>query len=85
MPERPTRLGELHLHRVRNPAPCPERDQLDQGARPEGYAWPCQVLCVRCGRVTTRRDPEGLPWCGGTVVTRDQRLAEIAPGRQVAR
>ncbi len=42
--------------------PCPERNDLDQGyhLRP-----PAQAMCVRCGRVTARRDTDGLAWCGG--------------------
>jgi hypothetical protein len=41
---------------------CPEREHLDQGYNPP----PRQAMCVRCGRVTSRRDTDSLPWCGGT-------------------
>lgn len=41
---------------------CEERQTLDQGytASP-----PAQAMCVRCGRVTHRRDADRLAWCGG--------------------
>lgn len=44
---------------------CPIREHLDQrtpvGMRPQG------ALCTRCGRMTARRDENGLPWCGGSL------------------
>ncbi len=43
--------------------PCPERDQFDQGYHATS---PGQAMCVRCGRVTYRRDHDGMHWCGGT-------------------
>lgn len=44
--------------------PCPQRAELDQGyaLRP-----PKQQMCVLCGRVTARRDNDGMPWCGGGI------------------
>jgi len=63
MPERPYRTRELHDHLVRSGAACPERAGLDQST-PWGLP-PSQKMCVRCGRVTARRDAASLPWCGG--------------------
>lgn len=47
--------------------PCRERFALDQNT-PAGMR-PCQACCIRCGRVTARRDPDGMPWCGGELPT----------------
>lgn len=44
-------------------APCPEQAHLDQDT-PKRMR-PCQAMCTRCGRVTARRDVDGLAWCGG--------------------
>lgn len=41
---------------------CRERAVLDQGY---SRVPPRQAMCRRCGRVTSRRDGEGMPWCGG--------------------
>jgi len=41
---------------------CHERAQLDQGG---GLQPPQQAMCFRCGRVTARRDTDGMPCCGG--------------------
>lgn len=41
---------------------CEERLTLDQGYTVHP---PSQAMCVRCGRVTHRRDTDGLAWCGG--------------------
>jgi hypothetical protein len=43
--------------------PCPERAALDQNT-PNGMR-PCQAMCIRCGRVTARRDSHGYAWCAG--------------------
>ena len=45
--------------------PCKERFALSQST-PPGLL-PCQKLCVRCGRVTARRDQQNMPWCGGSL------------------
>lgn len=42
---------------------CVERSSLPQST-PAGSR-PCQRMCVWCGRVTARRDFDGMPWCGG--------------------
>lgn len=47
--------------------PCKERFALDQHT-PEGMP-PCQKCCIACGRVTARRDENGMPWCGGNPPT----------------
>jgi len=47
--------------------PCRERYALDQST-PEGLT-PCQACCTLCGRATARRDPHGMPWCGGNPPT----------------
>lgn len=46
---------------------CPERATLDQGYTRPGPSR--MAMCVRCGRVTERRDGDGMPWCGGEPVT----------------
>lgn len=74
MPRRPV---DHHDHIARGE--CRERVYLDQ-TTPAGLV-PCQRLCTRCGRVTARRDPAGMPWCGGEPVTADGVTREIAPGR----
>lgn len=79
MPERPYRRRELHDHYARSRPPCPERPDYDQST-PDGLR-PCERLCARCGRVTARRDPAGMPWCGGDQITADGRTREIAPAR----
>lgn len=79
MPERPYRTRELHDHLVRSANACQERAGLDQSTPTE--LLPAQQLCIRCGRVTARRNDAGLPWCGGDPVAPGQRLAEIWPGR----
>lgn len=48
-------------------APCPEYYVLDQRT-PAGMT-PCGACCIACGRVTARRDPDGMPWCGGNPPT----------------
>jgi hypothetical protein len=58
-------MGDLHAHLARSGLACPERRELDQST-PLGWV-PCQQMCIRCGRVTARRNPLGLPWCGGQV------------------
>lgn len=60
MPDRPPGRG----HGLEGP-PCRERADLDQGYNllPSRHA-----LCVRCGRVTARRDTDTMPWCGGSAV-----------------
>jgi len=63
MPENAYRLAHLHGHGASKGNPCPERAGLDQST-PAGMR-PAQKCCIRCGRVTARRDSEGLPWCGG--------------------
>lgn len=51
--------------------PCVER--VDRGqSSPDGR--PRQAMCTRCGRVTARRDAEGLAWCGGTFEWLDGQL-----------
>lgn len=57
--------------------PCRERFALDQST-PAGMR-PCQACCVRCGRVTARRDAEGLPWCGGNPPTPAAETKEHQP------
>lgn len=47
--------------------PCRERYALDQRT-PAGMT-PCGACCIACGRVTARRDPDGMPWCGGNPPT----------------
>ena len=47
--------------------PCKERYALDQHT-PDGIT-PRGACCIRCGRVTARRDPDGMPSCGGTPPT----------------
>lgn len=79
MPENAYRRRHLHDQLARSAPPCRERVDLDQGI-PAGLL-PCQQMCARCGRVTARRDPDGMPWCGGDPVTVEQRTAEITPGR----
>ena len=39
---------------------CKEQNTLPQ--RVKGYFVSC---CVICGRVTPRKDENGLPWCAG--------------------
>lgn len=46
---------------------CRERYALNQ-ATPAGMT-PSSKLCLRCGRVTARRDADGWPWCGGELPT----------------
>lgn len=81
MPENAKRADGTHYqqHRVAVLAipPCAEWYELDQHT-PAGLR-PAQKLCTRCGRVTARRDPAGLPWCGGEPVTVDE--ASPAPKR----
>lgn len=48
---------------------CPERADLEQGT-PPGLR-PSQQCCIRCCRVTARRDADGMPWCGGRSLTED--------------
>lgn len=52
-------------HGVDGPA-CPERELLDQGYLLDP---PQQAMCIRCGRVTARRDTDNMPWCGGELPT----------------
>ena len=52
--------------------PCRERYALNQST-PAGML-PCQRLCIRCGRVTARRDQNGMPWCGGELPTAQSTL-----------
>ena len=47
--------------------PCRERYALNQHT-PAGMT-PSQKCCIRCGRVTARRDCDGMPWCGGNPPT----------------
>ncbi len=61
----PTAADRGH-HGLDGPA-CPQRHHLDQHT-PPGHR-PCQAMCVRCGRVTARRDGDGQPWCGGNPPT----------------
>jgi hypothetical protein len=42
---------------------CPERLHLDQSC----VLGPRQSMCIRCGRVTARKDTDGKPWCGGDI------------------
>jgi hypothetical protein len=77
MPENAMRRRHLHDHLVRSTGPCPERAGLDQST-PAGMR-PAQQMCTQCGRVTARRHPSGLPWCGGTPVTPAGRTVEIWP------
>lgn len=74
MPENPYRHGQLYEHLARSATACPERAGLDQ-ATPVGMR-PAGKCCVRCGRVTARRDGRGMPWCGGQPVTPEQWAVE---------
>jgi hypothetical protein len=69
IPQQPTPGFALHGSRTGtggglNGPPCPARDGLDQTAPAGGVGGP--GMCVRCGRVTARRDRAGLAWCAGT-------------------
>lgn len=75
MPENAYRRSHLHQHLARHNLPCPERAGLDQST-PPGLL-PAQTGCVRCGRVTARRAPDGMPWCGGEPITAEQQWAEM--------
>lgn len=66
MPENAYRRAHLHQHLAQGGLACRERVDLDQST-PDGLL-PSQRCCTRCGRVTARRDPDGLPWCGGEPV-----------------
>jgi hypothetical protein len=48
---------------------CPQRALLAQTV-PE----PTTAMCVRCGRITARRDIDGMPWCGGSTVKMTNRV-----------
>lgn len=47
--------------------PCRERYALDQRT-PDGMT-PCGACCIHCGRVTARRDQDGMPSCAGSLPT----------------
>ncbi len=66
MPENAMRMRDLHDHRIRSTSACPERELLDQHT-PPGIVT-AQQCCIRCSRVTARRDTDGEPWCGGEPV-----------------
>lgn len=66
-PTNAMRKGDLYGHLVKSTGPCPERAGLEQGT-PPGLT-PCQQCCIRCSRVTARRDQAGMPWCGGEYPT----------------
>lgn len=46
---------------------CRERYALDQST-PAGMP-SNHKCCIVCGRVTARRDHDGMPWCGGALPT----------------
>jgi hypothetical protein len=55
---------------------CGEHAELDQG---RGRRPPCMAICVRCGRITGRRDADGMPWCGGGVIDREPWPVQVPP------
>jgi hypothetical protein len=77
MPENANRRAHLHQHLGRSSTRCIAWFTLDQRT-PQGMR-PSAMCCVRCGAATPRRSLSGQPWCGGEMVTPEQRVAEIAP------
>ncbi len=62
---------------IEGPA-CPERKVMTQAA--VGREPPFQTGCHRCGRVTYRRDLDGVGWCGG-YIPEPRHGAPWFPGR----